>query len=126
MFERRARAYRSAQKDPDLINFDLVEKAVALRKAHRNAGDFDSGFIRAACRTTEDAPMEILPTISEDAVLGSTPPAAMSEGDEGHDPIANEQQAAAADAADRAAAEVGASGDSADATDDVTTYVATS
>jgi hypothetical protein len=56
MFERRARAYRSAQKDDSLTNFDLVEKAVATRKKHRNAGDFDGGFIRAACASTADAP----------------------------------------------------------------------
>ena len=46
MFERRARAYRTALKDEALNTFDLVEKAVAKRKAHRNAVDFDSGFIK--------------------------------------------------------------------------------
>jgi hypothetical protein len=46
MFERRARTYRTVLKDSSLDNFNLVEKAVKTRAAHRNAVDFDSGFIR--------------------------------------------------------------------------------
>jgi len=49
MFERRARSYREALKNDSLTtNFDLnyVEKAVKTRRTHRNAADFDAGFIR--------------------------------------------------------------------------------
>jgi len=46
MFERRPRSYREALKDDSLTNFDLVEKAVTTRRTHRNAADFDAGFIR--------------------------------------------------------------------------------
>ena len=53
LFERRARAYRWVQTEvkedgaPAHNSFDLVEKAVKERKAHRNAADFDSKFIRS-------------------------------------------------------------------------------
>ena len=143
MFERRARAYRTAQKDDALVNFDLVEKAVATRKAHRNAVDFDSGFIRAACASTADAPVlegddscrrlyDSEPSRLTDAAraaaailanaaqVGATVLAtARSPGDQGHDATANQLEADAADAADQAAMK----DDGGEHVDDITSYV---
>ena len=44
-FDRRARAYRHALKDPSNSTFDKIEACVKTYKAHRNAVDFDSSFI---------------------------------------------------------------------------------
>ena len=53
MFERRARAYRHCLSDPKNDTFELLEKALKKRKAHRNAHDFDGAFIRRSMRTSE-------------------------------------------------------------------------
>ena len=44
-FDRRARAYRHALKDPSNSTFDNIKACVKTYKAHRNAVDFDSRFI---------------------------------------------------------------------------------
>jgi hypothetical protein len=48
LFERRARAYRTCLSDSKNDTFRLLEKAVKIRKAHRNAHDFDGAFIRSS------------------------------------------------------------------------------
>ena len=45
-FERRARAYRRALKDPANDSYQLLEKTMKKFKSHRDAGDFDGRFIR--------------------------------------------------------------------------------
>lgn len=45
-FERRARAYRRALKDPANDSYKLLEKTMKKFKSHRDAGDFDGRFIR--------------------------------------------------------------------------------
>ena len=47
MFERRARSYRNALKDPANSTFQKIETCVKVYKAHRNAVDFDSAFIKS-------------------------------------------------------------------------------
>ena len=47
MFERRARAYRNAQKIDANDTFDKIEVCIKTYKAHRNAVDFDAKFIKS-------------------------------------------------------------------------------
>eukprot|EP01051_Picozoa_sp_SAG22_P000981 SAG22_NODE_33_length_27588_cov_104.174652_12_plen_208_part_00 len=47
-FERRAREYRRALKDPENHCFDKIESCRRTFKTHRNAVDFDAKFIRTA------------------------------------------------------------------------------
>lgn len=122
MFDRRARTYRCVEKDTALDNFGLLEKAVKLRKAHRNAVDFDSGWIKAACLASEeDLPgeqtLEQLMALHRPATVAWSRPS----GPEAHDTGATAVAGASADAADRtfAAGRV-------DDTDDVVKMVAES
>ena len=46
LYERRARTYRIALKDPELSSFEGIENAVKMYKAHRNMMDLDTSFIK--------------------------------------------------------------------------------
>ena len=102
MFDRRARTYRCVEKDTALDNFGLLEKAVKLRKAHRNAVDFDNGWIKVACLASEeDLPgeqtLEQLMALHRPATVAWSRPS----GPEAHDTGATAVAGASADAADR-------------------------
>ena len=48
MFQRRARAYREALKNPQNSDFAKIEGAVKTFRTHRNAIDFDASFIKSS------------------------------------------------------------------------------